>query len=315
MLGHNVLLRLDAEGHEVVAVVRSAGRVKLPHGRWQLIEGQPTEADTLRHAAAGCEAIVNCAGVTDMSLTRRDDYEAVNHHLCSTLVDIMQQTGIKCLVHTSTVNTIGYGNDSHDADESSPMAEPYASSHYAASKAVGEEVVVKAACQHPDWHTIVINPGFMLGAWDVKPSSGRMLQVAYRRPLMVAPKGGKAFVAVGDVATAIVNALTHGVNGQRYIVAGQCMSIRELYRMQARVMGYRQRMVTLPRWLMAPAGWLGDGLRSCGIHTELSTNNIKQLQVQEHYDGSRATRELDVEYTTIEQAIKDFHQWREKQKQ
>ena len=314
LLGHNVLRRLVAEGHNVTALVRRADGIRFDSDGWQTVVGSPLDYETLRRAADGCEAVINCAGVTDMSLLKIEDYLAVNCDLCGLMVRLMVETGIKVLVHTSTANTIGYGTEGHFADEEAPMQPPFKGSFYADSKREGELIVLDAARRHPDWHVVVINPGFMLGAWDVKPSSGRMLSVAYRHRLMAAPKGGKAFVAVQDVAQATVNALTLGDNGARYIAVNShaCISIKELYELQARTMGYRQCVLTLPDWLLAVAGCVGDVIRALGIRTELSTRNVRQLMVREYYDNSRAVSVLRMPETPIEQAIAEYHQWRNK---
>lgn len=312
LLGHNVMRRLLADGHEVVALVRRAGAVRV-EGTWREVVGSLlSDADLLR-AAEGCNAVVNCAGVTDMSFRRLTDYTPVNTDLCRRLVAVCERCGIGTIVHTSTVNTIGNGTRERPSVGDEPMQEPFASSLYAASKRAGEEQMLEAARRHADWHVVVVNPGFMLGACDVRPSSGRMLLAAYRRRLMAAPKGGKAFVAVQDVAQACVNALTRGRSGSRYVAVGceACMSIADLYRLQAEAMGYSQKVVPLPRWLVLTAGAVGNAMRSLGVRTELSLNNVRQLMVQEHYDGSRAVEELGINQTPIREAIKEFHQWRE----
>ena len=255
--------------------------------------------------------MINCAGVTDMSLRRLEDYLPVNRDLPQMLVRVMEAHGIKRLVHTSTANTIGYGSAGNPADEIVPMMEPFSSSLYAMSKRMGEQAVIEMARRHPDWHVVVINPGYMLGAWDVKPSSGRMLQLAYNKRVAFAPSGGKAFVAVQDVAEAAVNALTRGDNGERYLVINNkgCLSIKELYQLQARVMGYRQKCMTLPDWVLAVAGRVGDMLRCMGVRTEVSTNNVRQLMVMEYYSNSHGTRDLGFHETPLANAVEQFHRW------
>lgn len=293
LLGHNVLQRLMAEGHEVVALVRRANGIRLQQGGWQMIVGSPLDYEVLAKSAEGCDAIVNCAGCTDMSLRRYEDFLPVNRDLCRMLVRLMDEQGIGTLVHTSTVDALNGVR-----------------SFYADSKREGEQMILEAAKEGR--HVVAINPGFMLGPWDVKPSSGRMLLAAYRKPLMFTPKGGKAFVHVRDVAQAIVNALTRGENGVRYIaVNGQsCLSIRELYEIQAKVCGYRQKVFLAPNWLLLTAGRVGDVLRWMGVKTQVSTCNIKQLLVREYYDSSRAISDLGMPQTSIEEAIKEFHEWR-----
>ena len=311
LLGHNVLKRLVDEGHRGVVLVRTPSRILTETTGFKVMEGDIADRDTLSAAAHGCDSIVNCAGVTDMSLLHLDDYTAINCTLCNHLIDVMEYHRIKRLVHVSTANTIGYGSVSQPSDESAPPRKPFSDSYYTESKRRGEQAILTAAASHPDWHAVVINPGYLLGPMDAKPSSGRMLQMGYRRRLMLSPSGGKAFVDVRDVATAVVNALDHGKNGERYIATNSHghLAISELYKLQAQVMGYRQAVVKIPDWAMAVAGCVGDMLRQLGIRTELSSCNVRQLMVHEYYDNRRAVDELDMPETPIGQAIQDFHAW------
>lgn len=314
LLGHNVLQRLVVDGHKVVALVRRADFIRLPLNGFEIKTGSLSDTGTLIAAAEGCDAIVNCAGVTDMSLLHRTDYDEINCRLCERLVETATYHGIRTLVHTSTVNTIGYGSPTEPADEQAQMMSPFTESWYAASKHDGENIILNYARQHADsCHFVVINPGYMIGPMDVKPSSGRLLLAAYRRPVMLAPKGGKAVVDVRDVAGAVISALTHGQNGQRYITVNSHghLTIKELYQLQAQTMGYRQRIVELPNCLLTTAGVVGDVLRAAGARTELSTRNVRQLMVRENYSNHHAIKDLGLTETPIEEAIKDFYKWRE----
>lgn len=312
LLGHNVLQQLVADGHEVTALVRRSEGIRLQADGWHTVVGSVLDYPTLCRAAKGCEAVVNCAGTTDMSLPRSEDFMPMNRDLCEMIVRLMEGSGIKRLVHTSTVNTIGYGSAGHPANEDAPMQPPFEGSYYADSKRAGELVVLGAAQHHKDWHVVVINPGFMIGAYDVKPSSGRLLLAGYKRRLMVAPRGGKAFVAVNDVARAVVSALTKGENGARYIVVNShgCMSVKDFYKIQSHVLDYRQYVLTLPNWLLELAGRLGDMLRVMGLRTELSTLNVRQLMVHEYYANVCGREVLGYSETSIEQAVADFYNWR-----
>lgn len=317
LLGHNVLHHLLQQGYAVHALLRNFSALHaggFPHaGRLTLFQGSLLDDTALHDAAAGCDAIVNCAGITDMSLLHYDDYLPVNSLLCSRLEHLMESQGITRLVHTSTANTIGYGAPDHCADERSPMRQPFISSYYAGSKAEGERHLLVAAARHPQWHIVIVNPGFMIGAFDAKPSSGRLLLAAYRLPIMFVPRGGKSFIHVSDAATAIVNAIDHGVNGSRYLLTGANLTLLQLYRLQAEVCGYRQCLVPLPDGLLLAAGRLGDLLRCCGLRTQLSSRNTRQLIVREYYDNSRAIAELHMPQTPIAQAVADFHAWCQKQ--
>jgi len=313
LLGHNVLKHLLQQGHEVHALLRVVSALHTEAfpstAGLTLFQGSLLDDAALQSAAQGCEAIINCAGVTDMSLLHYEDYLPVNCHLCGKLLAVMERLGIHCLVHTSTANTIGYGTPSHPATESAPLQPPFSRSYYALSKRAGEELLLSAVRSHPDWHIVILNPGFMVGSFDTKPSSGKLLLTGYRKPLMLAPKGGKSFIHVADVAVAAVNALTMGQHGGRYLLTGQNLTLRQFYRLQAQVMHYRQLLLPLPNWLLGIAGRVGDLLRCCGIATQLSTRNVRQLMVREYYDNTAALRQLNTPQTPMSQAISDFFAW------
>ena len=313
LLGHNVLKQLLQQGHEVHALLRNVSALCAKGfsntESLTLFEGSLLDDKVLQTAARGCEAIINCAGVTDMSLLHYEDYLPVNRDLCRRLTQLMEQLHITRLVHTSTANTIGYGTPLQPADEQQPMQPPFSRSYYGLSKQEGEAVLLHAAKRHPDWHVVVVNPGFMVGAYDTKPSSGTLLLTGYRKWLMPVPKGGKSFIHVQDAAVAIEHALTLGCNGRRYLLTGCNLSLAEFYRLQSKVCGYRQCLVPLPNGLLSVTGWLGDLLRCCGVRTQLSTRNVRQLMVREYYDNAAARNDLAMPQTPIEQAITDFFQW------
>lgn len=312
LLGHNVLLRLMDEGHQVVALVRRADGLRLKKKGWETVIGSLLDYGTLEKAATGCDAIINCAGTTDMSLRKYEDYLPVNRDLSAMLVRLMDEHGISVLVHASTVNTIGYGSVGCPADETAPMQSPFKGSYYADSKLEGEKIILSAATESR--HVVVVNPGYMIGPYDVKPSSGKMLLAAYKKPLMVAPKGGKAFVHVNDVARAMVVALTEGINGSRYIIVNGngMLTIKQFYEIQARVCGYKQRVLACPNALLRMVGYVGDILRWLGVRTQASSRNIKQLLVREYYDNKHGLCDLHLNYAPVERAIKDFHEYRKK---
>lgn len=314
LLGHNVLHRLLDEGYDVVAVVRRREGLYIPLADANIVEGSILDATTLTRAAGGCDAIINCAGTTDMSLLYEKDYMPVNRDLPATLIDIMKHHGIKRLVHISSVDTIGYGDADHPADEHAAMRWPFTESYYALSKRAGEEAILKGLQDAPGLEAVILNPGYMLGAYDVRPSSGEMLRIAYRKSVMCCPRGGKAFVPVADVADAAVRALTRGTSGSRYIVThrGGHLTIKQLYALQADIMGYRQLCVVVPAWIMLAIGALGDLLRSMGMRSAVSRRNIRQLLVREYYDNHHGLCDLGYVETSLADAIHDFHTWRQR---
>lgn len=129
---------------------------------------------------------------------------------------------------------------------------------------------------------------------------------AYRKPIMLTPKGGKCFIHVKDVAAAAVEALSHGSNGERYFVGNYNLSLYDFYRLQKKVCGYRQWLIRLPDWMINGIGCCGDALEKLGLRTQVSLRNTRQLCVMEYYDNAKARRELSLGQIPLEEAITDF---------
>lgn len=310
LLGHNVLNVLLEQGHDLVVPLRHGSRLDVCHERVSVVRYDHLDEPMLLKASLGCGAIINSVGVTDMSLLHYDDYRPVNALLPEMLVKVMLQSGIRTLVHVSTANTVGFGSPDAPASETSPMRFPFSRSFYAMSKQEGESVLLRAAADCPQLRIVIVNPGFMIGAYDVKPSSGALLLAAYGRRVMFAPKGGKSFVHVKAVATAVVNALESGVSGERYLLTADNISIRDLYELQARVCSYKQRVILIPNWILYCAGFVGDLLRMMGLKISLSTRNVRLLMVSEFYSSQKAAECLQMPEMSLEDAVSDFYAYR-----
>ena len=307
LLGHNTILQLLSEGYIVHAIVRKADNVLVQHENLHIFEGDFTVYDSLLLAAKGCEAIIHIAAATDMSLPY-SQFEKINVGGSKNIISVARALDIKRIVYISTLNTIGYGLPHHSADESFPMQYPFTKSHYAITKNMAETLFLEEA-KHDGRHIVIINPGFMVGGYDTKPSSGQLILIAYRKPIMLVPQGGKCFVHVQDVALAVVNAITMGRNGEKYIAGVHNKSLIEFYKLQKQVCGYRQLLVRVPCWLTNMVGVFGDVLRKIGVRTQVCSINTRQLCVREYYSNTKAKTELKMSETPLERAISDSICW------
>lgn len=303
LLGRNVLELLLERKVAVRALVRSP----LAVDGVETVRGSILSDEELSAAAKGCSAIINCAGTTDMTLHKPEQFHPLNRDLPARLCQLMDDSGIPLLIHVSTANTIASGSRTHPADESAPFGAPFDRGAYALSKREGEMQLLAYAKSHPRKRIVILNPGFMIGGWDSKPSSGQLMLMGWKKRLMLAPCGGKSFLHVRDAATAIVNALDGGEG--RYLLTGDYLSLKEFYALQARVMGYRQYCVTVPTWVLYPLGLLGNLLVKLGIRNQFFWNNLRQLTYEEWYDCSRARKELKYPRTDLSEGIRDFFSW------
>lgn len=308
LLGHNVIVRLLECNHEVNAIVRDEGKLRIKDGRLHVFKGSFLDYCDLREAAKGCDAVIHAAGTTDMSPLKYSHYTNIIVEGSKNVLGVCKEENIRRIVYISTANTIGYGSAEVLADESAPMEYPFSDSYYAMAKTEAEGLFLNHA-KNPATHVVIVNPTFMLGAYDTKPSSGEMFLTGYGKRLLAIPKGGKNFVHVRDVAVAAVNAMTTGVSGERYIAGNRNLGLKEFYMLQKDVCGTPAKIVTLPDFLLTAVGHFGNLLRKAGIPAVFSLTNLRQLSVREYYSCKKAIDGLAMPQTPVETAISDCYEW------
>lgn len=312
LLGHNVLEMLLRHGYHVRCVVREGSTIDgnvlalASEGQLQVITGSILDDAVLEKCLSGCVSVVNCTGVTDMGLASLDEYRPINTDLPLRLARMLNDLSGGVLINVSTANTVDPGTSDKPSDENTPFGGPFTCSLYARSKREGEKALLDFAETHLRTRVVILMPGFIIGPYDRKPSSGKLLTTAYKEPVMVAPPGGKSFTDARDVASAVLGALENPLAQGRYLTTGKSLSLKEFYKLEADVCGYRQLCIPLPRRLCLWVGKFGDWLEKHGRKVLFTTRNVRQLLVEECYDSSRAHRELGMTTTPLEQSIKDF---------
>jgi nucleoside-diphosphate-sugar epimerase len=308
LLGHHVVMELLKRSHNVSIIVRDTQNIFFDKSAVEIQIGNFLFPEILRNAAAGCDAIIHIAAVTSTHLLHYDDYQKINVEGTATVLKVMDELKINTLVYVSTANTIGFGEEKKPATEESPIQFPFSKSFYAHSKLEAEKLVLKAS-EKPNRHIVIINPTFLIGAYDTKPTSGKLMLMGYKKSLFFIPTGGKNFVPVNDVAQVVCNALIEGKNGEKYLASGVNLSFFEFYKIQSRVGDYKQNIIVIPDFFLEVAGLAGDMLRKFGIQTEICSMNLQQLLIQEYYSNEKAKNELNLKETNLETAINEALNW------
>jgi dihydroflavonol-4-reductase len=157
---------------------------------------------------------------------------------------------------------------------------------------------------------VIVNPGFMLGPWDWKPSSGRMLLALARGWMPGAPGGGMSACDVRDVADGILAAAEQASPGRRYILAGENITYLAAWQLFAKVIGRAGpyfRYGPLVRWI---AGSSGDLVaRWSGREPEVNSALVRMSQMLHYYSSDRARRELGYATRPLVDTVNDAWQW------
>lgn len=308
LLGHHIVFELLRRNYQAAIIVRSERNIFFNLSRVEVHIGNFTDYNQLTEAARGCDAIIHTAAVTATDLLHYEDYERINSKGAKLVVRVAEELDIQRIVFVSTANTVGFGDKNRLANETSPISFPFSESFYARSKVAAEEIFREAAGRTGK-HIIIINPTFMIGPVDPKPSSGELMLRGYKKRMLFVPRGGKNFVPVKDVAEVACNALTQGRSGERYLASGVNLSFADFYSLQKKIGNYTQIIFPIPDFCLKILGWVGDLFRKVEIKTEICSMNLNQLIIREYYSNKKVIDELSMKPTDLKIAIKEALDW------
>ncbi|MFM8804900.1 MAG: NAD-dependent epimerase/dehydratase family protein [Planctomycetia bacterium] len=260
----------------------------------------------MQRAVDGAACVVHSAALVHCGWRHREEMRHVNVEGTRVVARAARRAGAR-LIHVSSVDAIGLREDGEPADEETlPGGMPECP--YVVTKRGAEEAVLEEVEKGLD--AVIVNPVYMIGPWDWKPSSGRMLlEVGAGRGLF-APPGANDFVDVRDVAQGILSAMSRGRTGRRYILGGQSLSYLDAWRIFARVSGRMQPLGIAPRPFVHLAGWCGD-LASLLTRRELPVNSAATVMSMLPHNFSCARAEAELGYTRrpFEAAAQDAWDW------
>ena len=157
---------------------------------------------------------------------------------------------------------------------------------------------------------VVVHPAFMFGAWDTRPTSGKMILQVAAGQARLAPSGGNNFVDVGHAARATVAALERGSPGRRYILGGVNLSYLEAWTRIARVVGASPPWGEAPRslaWVVGQAAGLWG--RVTGNEPAVNPVSVGMGQLPHYFRSDRAEAELGLQDTDFEGCVAEAWAW------
>jgi len=307
LLATNTIIELLDRGYSVKGLIRNKAKfISFKHDNLELYEGDITNESDVEKAIKDCEIVIHAAANTNQNLLKLSDYHKVNVKKTKNILSECLKSRIKKYIFISTANTFGFGTKSDLGNESKEIKYPFSSSNYALSKLEAQNLLFKAS---KEIDSIVINPTFMLGAYDSKPSSGRIILMGLKKYFLFYPPGGKNFIHVKDAARGVVNAIELGKNGESYLLAHENLSYKEFFKKVNSSSNKKPIMIKLPKPLLLFLGTIGDLIRKAGIKTDLSKTNMKILCVENFYSNNKAQKELKLTCIPVDNAIDDAIEW------
>jgi len=293
-IGGHVVAVLAASGAEVRAFDRHPPPGGTVPDCVEVVFGDVLDRDAVRRAVEGCDAVFHLAAVYSYNRGDAAAMQAVNVEGTRTLLDVAVRGPRRRIVHTSSCATCGPVRGRPATERDLPSAADLRVP-YKRTKLEGERLARAAAREGSD--VVVVNPTVPVGPGDSRPTpTGKMVaDVAAGRARGYLANSTLNVVAVEDVAAGHLLAFERGRAGERYLLGGEDMTIREVFAAIARAAGLSPPRVGVP-WIVAHAvARVADAaLRPIGREPKLLVlDAVRAGRLPHRYDDSKARTELE----------------------
>jgi len=310
-VGSAVARALATRGHALRLLVRAnSDRRNLAGLDAELVVGDLTDPASLVRAAAGCRYVVHVAADYRFWVPDPDAMLAANVGGALATIRAAASAGAERIVHCSSVAALGQVGDGTPANEDTPTREADFVGIYKRSKYLAEKAVLDMA-RREQLPVVVVNPAAPVGPRDIKPTpTGKMILDAAAGRVPAYIDTGLNIVHVDDVAEGHALALEHGRVGERYVLGGENMLLKDILGLVAEVAGRRPPTIRLPEALVWPAAFLMENFaRLTGVPPLMTRDHLKMARKKMFYSSAKAMTELGYRPRPVRQAVEDAVAW------
>jgi dihydroflavonol-4-reductase len=310
-LGSHVARQLLVNGADLRLLVRASSRTDniddLPAER---VVGDLGDPESLKHGMAGCEVVFHVAA--DYRLWAVDGSELYVSNVEGTrnVLSAARDSGVRRVVYTSSVATMGFGNNGPMTDESTPVALTNMIGDYKRSKFMAEQLVIEAARGGQD--VVMVNPTTPVGERDIKPTpTGRIVVDFLKRKFPAYVDTGLNLVDVRDCAEGHLLAMEKAVPGERYILGGENLTLKQILDKLAAITGLRSPSVKLP-YAVAYATGVVDTLITGTIRQReprVTLDSVRMGRKKMFVTSAKAERELGWNPGPVDGALRRAVEW------
>ncbi|MCM2372486.1 NAD-dependent epimerase/dehydratase family protein [Aporhodopirellula aestuarii] len=311
LLGNTILRRLNETSHSAAYMVRSETDSHVFEGiDAKAFQGDLNDRESIENAAKWADVVIHSAGLIHLGWKRLDESMRVNAEGTRNVVDACLKHDCR-LLYVGTVNTLAVASRETVADESTPLehAGGQIECSYVVSKRAGVAEVQRGI--ESGLQAVLLHPGFMLGPWDWKPSSGRMMLEVGRGWKPISPRGGCSVCDVRDVADGIIAAIdTQVANGRSFVLAGHNETYYRLWTEMAKRFGQLRPIMPAGPLQRLVAAKGGDLLSKLTRHEPDINSAAVAMSSQYHwYSSARAQTELGYQIRPMHETLDDAADW------
>jgi dihydroflavonol-4-reductase len=309
-VGSAVARRLLRGGHSVRVLARAGSdRRNLQGLDVEVVEGDLTKPASLLPACDGCDALFHVAA--DYRLWAPDPTELYRANVDGTraILEAAKRVGVPRIVYTSSVATLGIPKDGTPGSETTPVTVDDMIGHYKRSKFLAEAEARKFAAE--GLPVVIVNPSTPIGPYDIKPTpTGRVVRDAMNGRVPAYVDTGLNIVHVDDVAEGHWLAFERGVVGERYILGGFDMSLRDVLIEIADIAGRSPPKVRLPHAVVMPIAYASEAwARLTGMNPIATVEEVRMSKKRMFFSSAKAERELGYSARPARLALEDAVQW------
>ena len=312
-VGAAVARALVASGWQLRGLTRAASdRRNLTGLPMEMVTGDLRDPGSYAAALKGCEALFHVAADYRLWAPHPDDLYAINVEGTRGLLLAAERAGVEKIVYTSSVATLRLVGDGTIADENSIATLADMIGHYKRSKFLAEQVVQQwASAAAANRWVVIVNPSTPVGPCDVKPTpTGQIVldAAAGRTPAYV--DTGLNVAHVDDIARGHLLALASGRHGERYILGGTDLTLKEILTQVTRIAGRRPPRIRLPHGVVLPIAHVAQAFaRLTGGSTRITVEGVRMAKKRMYFSSAKAVRELGYTWRDPANAFQDAVRW------
>ena len=313
-LGSHVARVLAAQGAELRLLVRPTSDLRNLDGlNADRVIGDLRDSASLEKAISGCDVVFHVAADYRLWVRDPDAMYRSNVEGTRSLLEAARKQGVRRVVYTSSVATMGFTSDtsySNLADEQSPVGIADMIGHYKRSKFMAEQVAVDAAKSGVD--VVIVNPSTPIGERDIKPTpTGRIVVDFLKRKFPAYVETGLNLVDATECARGHVLALEKGRRGERYILGGENLTLKQILDRLAAITGLPSPTVKVP-YLVALAGGIFYEMvtgRLLGREPRATIDEVRMARKMMFVSSAKAERELGWRTVPVDGALRRSVEW------
>ena len=310
-LGSHVARVLAEQGADLRLLVRSSSNLRNLEGlKAETATGDLRDARSLDKAIAGCDAVFHVAADYRLWVQDPEDMYRSNVEGTRAILDAARKNSVRRLVYTSSVATVGFTSNGHPADEDSPVSLADMIGHYKRSKFMAEQIAMEAG--RTGMQVVTVNPTTPIGEQDVKPTpTGRIVVDFLKRKFPAYVETGLNLVDVRQCALGHVAALEKGRPGERYILGGENLTLKQILDKLGKITGLPSPKIKLPYVFAFAAGVVDEAITGRMLHREprATVDTVRMGKKKMFASSAKAQRELGWNIVPVDDALRRAVAW------